>query len=313
MKIKTLCVLLVLMLLTVNTNLFAQSKDFIITRTVNQDKSITLHYIKRIPGSYYIIVKFSDLFNCDIKEYRGVVEGNSGNLTTINPVNRTKNLGFTFVFKYYRGRLNPKVDNLFQYSLPFKNGQKLKIHENGDGEEEKEKEEKNNLENWTSYTAYFKTADTVYSMRKGIVVKIVDKYEDDDASSKRNLITIEHEDGTFGSYISFKKNSFKVKEGETVYPQTPLGIVSFNKEKKQYRMVFSVYYYFEDKSDASKLSYENFIPKRKYITPLFITQEGITKIKSDNEYTALCNETILLQECTRAEKKKYTKDSTSLK
>ena len=44
-----------------------------------------------------------------------------------------------------------------------------------------------------------------------------------------------------------------------------------------------------------------------YLTPYFNTTEGAIKLKDRNEYTVLFNETILFQELTKREKKKYKK------
>ena len=51
----------------------------------------------------------------------------------------------------------------------------------------------------------------------------------------------------------------------------------------------------------------------KYLSPKFLTSEGFTTVDSKKEYTAVCNETILFQEMTRSEKKKYAKDPSQFK
>jgi hypothetical protein len=44
-------------------------------------------------------------------------------------------------------------------------------------------------------------------------------------TSKTNSITVEHEDGTIDVYKGFHKNSIFVKLGQSVYPQTNLGVL----------------------------------------------------------------------------------------
>lgn len=318
MKNRIIYLILFLMLLGMNTKVFAQVQNITITRKVNSDKSVDLLYEKKMPGSYYINIEFSNLNNCQESDFKGTVSGFNGVVMKIRSINPQQNINFSFRYSSMMGDLNPKVDSLFQYVLPFKNGKKVKIFEAGNiGEKFLESEKP---VNWTSYIVKLKNPDTIYSMRKGIVVKLIDDYDEDSSvdrhyTSKTNSITIEHEDGTLGRYIGFKRNSFKVKLGQTVYPQTELGIIElFNKEENVYRFNFSIYYLFDGKINTSEnQSFKGLKSKYKYITPYFITQEGLIKIESKKEYTTSFNEAIFLKELSRSEKKKFAKDSSQLK
>lgn len=308
-----------LVLFVINFHLFAQVQNITINRTVKEDKSIDLNYEKILPGSYYVVIEFSEMSNCYTNEYKGVVTGYSGRLLSLKPINAQQGISYSLKYSSIMGVPNPKADSLFQYSLPFKMGKKVKIYEAGNIGEKYFGAEKPT--NWKSYVVHFKNPDTIFSMRKGIVVKLTNEYEDDASitkhfTSKRNSIIIEHEDGTFAEYKGFKKNSFKVKLGQIVYPQTQLGTIElFNKSENNYRFDFCIYYLFNLKSigNNEKQTLKNNGSRYKFLTPKFLTSDGLTTVESKKEYTASFNETILLQEMTRSEKKKYLKDPTPFK
>lgn len=308
-----------LILLVINFHLYAQVQNITINRTVNEDKSIDLNYEKKLPGSYYVVLDFSDISNCYTNEYKGVIAGYSGRLLSLKPINAQQGIGYSLRYSAVMGVPNPKVDSLFQYILPFKTGKKVKIYEAGNIGEKYFGSEK--PANWKSYVVHFKSPDTIFSIRKGIVVKLTNEHDDDASiakhyTSKRNSIIIEHEDGTFAEYKGFKKNSFKVKLGQTVYPQTQLGTIElFNKSENNYRFDFSIYYLFNVKSigNNEKQTFKNNVSRYKFLKPQFFTSEGLMAVESKKEYTASFNEAILLQEMTRSEKKKYLKDPTQFK
>lgn len=308
-----------LMLVVINFQLFAQVQNITINRIVNVDKSIDLNYEKKLPGSYYVFIEFSDVSNCYTSEYKGVIAGYSGRLLSLKPINAQQGIGYSLKYSAVMGVPNPKVDSLFQYTLPFKIGKKVKICEAGNIGEKYFGSEK--PANWKSYVVHFKNPDTIFSMRKGIVVKLTNEYDEDASitknyTSKRNSIIIEHEDGTFAEYKGFKKNSFKVKLGQIVYPQTQLGTIElFNKSENNYRFDFCIYYLFNLKSigNNEKQTFKNNGSRYKFVTPKFLTSDGLTTVESIKEYTTSFNETILLQEMTRSEKKKYLKDPTPFK
>jgi hypothetical protein len=304
------------MLLGINLKLFSQNQNITINRKVNSDKSIDLYYEKKLPGSYYISLEFSDVSNCDISEYKTVISGYSGNLVKLIPIDSKSGIGYSLKYYTIIGEPNPKVDKAFQYILPFKNGKKVKIYEAENlGEKYFESEKP---ENWKSYVVNSKTPDTLFCMRKGIVVKLTNEYETDTTTvksftTKRNSVIIEHSDGTFARYDGFNKNKIFVKLGQTVYPQTQLGIVDiFN--KNNYRVCFSIYFLWDKNlNSVAHSSYKNYKSRYEFVTPNFLTQEGLITVESKKEYTSLFNETTLLQELTRSEKKKYAKDPTQFK
>ena len=304
------------MLFGMNFRLFGQNQNITINRKVNSDQSIDLYYEKKLPGSYYVSLEFSNVSNCDISEYKTVISGYSGSLVKLAPINTKVGIGYSLKYYSIIGEPNPKVDKDFQYILPFKNGKKVKIYEADNVSEKYFESEK--PENWKSYIVNSKTPDTLFSMRKGIVVRLINDFETDTTivksfTTKRNSVLIEHSDGTFARYEGFKKNKIFVKLGQTVYPQTQLGVLDvFN--KNSYRASFSIYF-LSDKnlSTMAYQTFKNYKSKYEFVTPHFLTQEGVITVESKKEYISLFNETALFQEFSRSEKKKYLKDPTQFK
>ena len=318
MKFKTLFLFTLLLSIAINSNIFAQDSKVTIEKSINSndtDQSITLNYIKRDPGSFYIYLDFSNVTNCDVTNYKTVIKGYSGQLLTLKPLDDKKGIGYSLRYYTIIGEPNPKVDSLFHYVLPFKKGKICKIAEASFLGEKYFDQEK--PKNWKSYVINSKTADTICSMRKGIVVKIDNQYENSALSmvytSKRNSITVEHSDGTLATYKGFKNNEIFVKLGQTVYPQTGLGVIEhFN--TNNYRADISISFLFDKNiSSIEKQTMQNYKSKYEFVTPYFVTENGIEKLVSNKEYTSVCSETELFEEFTRSEKKKYLKDSTLFK
>lgn len=310
MKKNIVYLFLILILSSVNSKLLAQEQNITISSKVNDDNSVDLNYEKIKPGSYTIEVQFSGVSNCDIRNFKKVIKDDSGLLVRLKPINKEQGIGYATNSYTLMGEINPKIDSLFHYALPFKNLTKMKFYEAFNAGEKYLGQEKEI--SWKSYYTQSEKPDTIYSMRKGIVVDLTNEYNGDSSIDKqyttqRNSIVIEHADGTYASYRGFKKNSIAVKLGQTVYPQTKLGITEiFDNEK--YKIDISIYYFSDPDFKAKNKSLENYKGKYKFITPIFATSEGENKIEAGKEYNVLADETIITQEFSKSEKKKYIKD-----
>lgn len=301
---KLVCSLLsmfTLIMISIN-KINAQSDIIDISYKINSDNSVDISYKKKLPGSYYVKLSFTRLTNSNQRDFETVIKKLFGNLVKLRPINKDKSIGFSYRTSITRGVPNPKVDSLITYALPFKKGKTVTIFEAFNINEKYLDEERPS--NWKYYVVKSKTPDTLYSMRKGIVIDIINDYETDTSidksfTSKRNSIIVEHEDGTYASYKGLKKDALFVKLGQTVYPHAKLGVMDvLNSEG--YRCSFAVYYL----KDSEKGDYE-------YLTPNFLTENGVDKLISEKEYKVMFNETLLFQELTRREKKKYKKDPSS--
>lgn len=309
MKIRPYLIAL-LFVLGINQLLTSQNKDIEITIKRNDDKTVDLSYKKKLPGSYYIKLEFTNLQNCYQKDYTKVIKHTSGRLLTLRPINEKQHINFSYRVNYVKGHPNPKVDKDFKYVLPFKNGKEIKVLESTNLNETYFNAKKDSK--WKSFIVDRTKADTIYSMRKGIVTEIKSDFKTDSTdayvyTSKLNKIVVEHEDGTFSRYIGFNKTSIFVKLGQTVYPQTKLGVLDiFN--NSTYRLYFDVAFLKDIDFNLiknRKMSSDNL---SEHVTPYFYSSNGPVQLKHNNEYVVEIDELTLLKEFSRKEKKKYKKN-----
>ena len=273
----------------------------------NQDNSFQISYSKDMPGTYTIYLNFISYENTIKPERRFVVNDYTGILTTLRPISKNKFVGFSYNYTYKRGISNPKLDSTFVYLLPFRNKTKVDIRFMSNLESKYfDKEEP---KNWKAFQFVSNQPDTVCSVRKGLVVKVVDNFAIDTAnvysfSSKRNMIMIEHKDGTFAKYQGFNGKEIFVKEGDLVLPNQPLGTLIQYDRKGNYQLRFSIDYLIEnpneDVSKTEKSSYE-------YVNPYFQTSEGIIKLINQKKYESKISEDIIIKELSKKEIKKMAK------
>lgn len=312
MKKNILYLITFLTAISINQKLLSQNRNIEITYKRNSDKSVDIFYTKKLPGSYFVKLDFITLTNCFESSIERVIKSSSGRLVKLNPTNSEENINFNYKYYAIRGIPNPKVDSLFNYTLPIMVGNKVKIYEASNFGAQYFGSKKPT--NWKSYILYRNYPDTIFSMRKGVVVKITNEYVADTIfekhyTSKKNTIIIEHSDGTFASYSGFKKNSIFVKLGQTVYPQSKLGLLEiFNIGK--YRLDFSISYLIDKNiENQENQNLKNRESKYAYLAPYFLTENGIEKLKHCKSYTATLNEKTLFKEFTKRERKKYKKES----
>lgn len=290
-----------------NTTLFAQQNTILIKSERNKDNSIDFFYEKSVPGSYTILVEFTNLINSYNTNFEVVVNSSSGKLFKLNPIDKNKGISFISSHAtYVNGKINPKADSLFVYTLPFQKGKIISVYES------------NNLyhdifnaelpKNWKAYQFKATTADTIFAARKGIVTHIVDHFQTDTISlytSKKNYITVEHTDGTFATYTGFAYKKVLARLGETVYPQLPIGIIkeSFKPAPNDFSMM--VYYKEKEKSKKnSKDSNNKLRLTQTFITPYFLTDKGVIQLEHFEKYNVAIDKEILQKELSKSEKKK---------
>lgn len=307
MKSKTFKLLL-LVIVFYSQSTFSQ-EDLIVDYKINEDNSVDFNYKKTQPGSYFIIVNFAHISNCYTTRYKGVVKSNSGQLFKLQPIDANQCIDFTYNVSYIRGIPNPKVDSLFAYTLPFARNKEIVIEEAVNLGESLLNHERPSK--WKVYIVNSHIADTIFCMRKGIVVDIIDQYsnsnlEDTVYTSNQNSITIEHKDGTCAFYSGFKKDGITVKLGQTVYPQTKLGILN-ELNPNFYQLSFFVFYTRNNSLERID-KYNAQSNYNEYLTPLFNTSGGVEKIESGKSYTVYFDSDILQYEFTRKEKRKYKKE-----
>lgn len=308
MVFKTQIIVLILFISQIS---IAQTKVLRVTSQRNFDKSITFTYNKIEYGSYFLSVWFTELNNSHSRGFNNVVTGLNGRLFTIKPDNDNQGIGYTNRYWYIRGVPNPKFDDNYIYLLPMGAEQTATI---------RKMTNVNSMyfgsakpKNWNSYMFSMNEGDTVFASRKGMVVEVTSNYEYDTLNiisyqSKINFVLIEHTDGTLASYKGFAKNGIMVEEGQTVFPRTPLGIISTYDKRMKGQLRLSVYYlnYTNPETENNK-TYQNKISYYAYIEPYFLTGNGSAKLESGQSYKTVINSEIIFQEFTKRELKKLRK------
>ncbi|MDP4204035.1 MAG: hypothetical protein Q8861_15240 [Bacteroidota bacterium] len=288
--------------------LTAQIKDInIIYKYSTIDKNFIFSYEKQIPGTYMIYVKFNQLENAFDPHFSDAIDSNIGTLFTLKPIDSNHPIRFSYQFSYIMGTTFSKADSMFIYTLPFKQGREVKPNEMS--YLWKQYMNKVPPKNWKSFMFLSNKADTVCAARKGIVIK-VDVGKDPDSlitqyHSNANTILVQHADGTLADYTGFAKNGNFVKEGDTVYPQTPLGILGYYDAQKNYQLRFSVFHLSGERPQFKEnRTLQNMQCYYEYINPFFMTGEGITRLNNGKKYATVANETAIIAEMTKREKKK---------
>ncbi len=315
MKTNLIIAMLMALLFTISNHASAQNKDIEITYKRNDDNSIDFHYHKTKPGSYYLKVDFTNLSNCNPEIVERVVKNPDGLVCKLKPLNASEGINFSYKYYYQLGNPYPRIMKDYPYLLPFKTGDSLHIKETTRLSEVYLKAEKDF--EWKSFLTFRKQADTVRCMRKGLVVKIEDKNDTDlsvdyNYTSQMNSILIEHEDGTIAEYKGFNKNGIFVKLGQTVYPQTQLGILD-EINKSDYRLYFSIMYLNKERLVNEAKTKEKKQTAWTNIDPVFYFTNSLAHLKDEQTYVVENNDEIFYKEFSRREIKRYQKDNSSFK
>ncbi|MGB2128226.1 MAG: hypothetical protein ACPHXR_01995 [Flavicella sp.] len=310
MKIIPSYLLCFLLSLIFYQNILAQEKDIEITFKRNKNKTVDFFYKKNIPGSYYVKLEFSNLENCYESSVEKVLQKNSGRYVRLHPIDENQYITFSYRYSYVKGNPEAKVDSLFQYVMPYKEGKKIRVIEASSFKEKYLSVE--NSKNEKSYIAFSSSPDTICSMRKGVVLRVKDEFDSDSTlehsyPSTLNTVLIEHADGTYASYKGFQKNSISVKKGQTVYPHTKLGVLSEFK-KREYILRFSVFYKNFNLSDIDKRNKLSNI-KSSFVSfaPYFITENGVQQLQNMKFYISASSKEAVSAEMSRKERRKYKK------
>jgi len=280
----------------------AQEQQVNITYKINTDKSVDFSYEKPDPGTYTVMLKFNNLTNSTGQSEQVFnIKGYSGNFLTLRPQNKEQGIGFSYRYSYIRGRLDPKYNAGFVYLLPYKKGSKVTATETvwigskyfG----------KTSPEDWKAYRFYTNNEDTVTAIRKGVVVEIKDLYDTEkmdgvEFTNNANKIVIEHPDGTLATYTDFKKGTIMVKLGQTVFPETALGINSKVNGRGRFNISLSIIYLKTSDLESTNSLYG-------FVTPHFDTSDsGDTILITQKEYTAADTPEIIGKELSKKELKK---------
>jgi hypothetical protein len=308
MKLLSSFILLVCILLRTGVDVKSQNRDVEITYQKNTDNSVDFNFRKHVPGCFWVVIEFDQLQNTNQSTYRGYVQGTSGKVLTLKPKDLNQGIGFSYSFRYHRGKALHRLKDDFVYLLPFENNIKTKVQKLG---YLAKRLGKGAPDSWTAFQFRTDKEEVVLAARKGLVVKVVDEFISDTTKNCYfkdgvNEVLIEHKDGTLARYSGFKGGSIKVKEGQRIFPQDELGLSGRYDSDTSHKLHFCLYYLNTphiDNLDTQEKKMNRFT----YINPRFHWKGGESIILPRNDYVAEATEELIMQEFSRREKKKYLK------
>ncbi len=269
----------------------------------NKDKSVDFSYQKNIPGTYSLIIEFSAMSNAHTPRKTYALKSSHGNLFRLKPIN-DKCIGFSYRYTYRRGISNPKVDSTFTYLFPFKDSKSVRVNflQNVDHRYFS----KELPQNWKAFEFSMDQADTVCAVRRGIVVEVTDEFNSDTTmtysfTNKKNVVVVEHPDGTFARYRGFEKGKIFVEPGDRLIPNEPMGVLAQYDDRGFYVLKFAIYNYLSDKStiDCKR--------KTAFVDPYFLTTTGKVRLDAHQEYTSKVTDEQITAELRKKEIKRCKK------
>lgn len=298
-------VLILLLLGIPNMNAQNQLK---LSAQYNQDRSIEINYVKDLVGSYCIYIDFDKIENTIRPQKKFVVDDYSGTLLSLKPIDKNRTIALSYTYKYWRGIPNPVLDSSFIYLLPFKKDIHVKV------------QFLSNLNalyfdqetplNWKAFQFISDKADTICSVRKGIVVEVVNKYSVDTTlivsySSNRNMVMVEHKDGTFARYEGLDGNNIFVKPGDEVLPNQPIATLAQYDKRADFQLRLLIDYLKEFPAEINGNMKKNYYA---CVDPYFLTGEKAQKLQANKKYSSEVSDEIISKELSKKELKRRAKE-----
>ncbi len=276
-------------------------------RRMSDGKSQEIIAQKNKPGSYTVFIRFTMLQNIrQAQTYRTTVRGDNERLLTLQPEKPDQGWNFNYRYWYIRGYKPSKLDSSFVYRLPYSTGKSAVRALSLYNLNERHFDDKPSR-GWSSFEFMLEKGDTVFAMRKGQVVNIVDQHdplpEEMSVSyhSESNDITIEHPDGTTGMYRVFERGSMLVKEGDMVYPGTPLGLAGSFSENGNYMIRFHVAYPELNRNYKEGDPANSSVFEWVFYNPYFLTTDGVRQLSSGETYRSASSPELVQREMTKRE------------
>lgn len=249
-------------------------------------------------GNITVELRFSDVENCTEASNPGerkVVFLNNGrhDFLTLYPEDPARPVEAEFTYTWLQGKLDPKVDAGFIYRLPFEAGLTTVPRALGSSDLGLFR---GNFIDFKVWQFPLRKGDAVYPLRAGKVIRTEGFFEpasDEQAmmASGGNRIFIEHPDGTISEYSSLEWNSLEVREGDSVYPDTPLARTGYI-DRHDRGVNVGLYYHVTNRS----MRQPNAISAQKYIDPLFMTAAGNTRLSDGQSVTAATTKALINKE-----------------
>jgi len=213
-----------------------------------------------------------------------------------------------YSWNYFSGCLNTKPKDV-TYLLPFAAGKTANIqlmHNAG----EKYFDEAA-PEGWAAFYMTAVTGDTVFAARRGKVVMVIEDMgvsegQELSFSANYNLVVVEHEDCTRGTYKMFDKDGVFPEVGASVEAGDPLGTITdgSNYGTGSHLLFYVSYPKFDRKLLLSSTNYRAIELENGYVNPKFV---NLGVLQNRGNYTAEHPEAVILQEMSKRQIKNWLK------
>lgn len=251
-------------------------------------------------GSQTLVLRFSELYGYQ-ESHRSevIIPINSGLNRAVYKLTKRREEPSSFRYSYTcrRGKYNAKPDKDYPYILPAKAGTLLSISK---FENMKYRLGKSDIDSIIGIAFNYKGLDTICAMRSGEVIEI--KHNEEDSKnpkadivydkSSRNIVMVEHADGSIVRYVCITPVNVLIEEGERIIAGQPIAV--FKEDVNRQRMGIHLFHLTRE-------------VKNEIIIPKFFTEEGITLLNSGKQYQSISTNELLEKELTKKEKKKIQK------
>lgn len=293
--------LLSLMMMCAAFSLAAQDQSRARTQVVadcQEDNSVVFQiFNKEYPGTQTVLLSLSNLKNCS--ELPGMtfhkVCRNGETIFRLRQVDTMRAISYVYSYVVVNGAMNPKVDNDFVYRIPCPAGKLVRVHSNrGFGETEP-----------NGYCFEMEHGDTVYAARRGVVTQVELGILPGGLvfSQSDSRVVVEHPDGTMASYACFAPGQILTREGDLVFPDTPLGLAGKGDDSSNSGLIYLQVFRFV--SNQYVRDEMNFSPDTQPILPLFAANDDVLRLESGDVYHPEADEGLISREMTKKEHKRW--------
>lgn len=281
---------------------------FEISYEVRNDNEVVFNYEKSYAGAVTLRMEFSTLSNCLFqRQFTKVIDGPTGVLCTLRPVDPEKPVRFRYRYRYFHGALVKDYQPYKKYLLPFPEGSKITAEQLYNLEERYFGAKQ--PDNWYALRLFSDKPDTVHAIRSGKVTKVIKHHPLNKSyhyTSNRNEVIIEHRDGTRARYVGFAPNEIFMAPGDLIYAGEPIGTM---RESDQHAALDLFIYYTKsiDFDFRGPQTFDQKAVQYEYIEPTFIHTEGASSLIPHTPFRVAHPKEAITAEMTRRERRRYRK------
>lgn len=283
---------------------FAQSRGLDFSSRWDDQGNAVIEVSEHDGNIYTVIFDFYNVENLSVGEFDHRQVSGRGPLFTLKKIDVNKTATFRYTCKYFSGSVNPRrVDSAFVYRLPYALSESREPHELSNVNDRLFGKD-DNTRNFKAFQFYMSRGDTIYAVRKGEVINVVDNFDplvgvgEVSMNTDSNEVSVEHPDGTIARYNVLERGSIMVKPGDIVFPGTSIALAG-TLDGERYQTRFDVYYQTDNLSKIRSLS--EYTRIYHYINPIFATTTGETTIERGKLYKPVCTEEMIIREMTKRE------------